>query len=664
MRRITNLQPAVESLDRRDVPATFGLPWADPARLTLSFAPDSTRIAAHTSSLNRLLSTGGASTEAGKETIARAFQTWAVRSNINLGLSTDAGLPFGESGPTQGDPRFGDIRIGAHAMSPEALAISVPHEAAISGTWAGDVFFNSAATFNATSADLFSVALHEAGHVFGLDHSTDPASAISPTQTTRKTGLTSGDVANLQALYGSRTPDALEGARGNQTIPNAARARPWDDLGPAIPYVAVADITTRGDVDVYQFRNFLSYTGPLTFRVQTSGVSLLAPKLTVRDATGRLLGTAATTDYRGGAITVRVANAAPEAIFYVEVAGNRSDVFGIGAYAMAVTFDARNTVSAPALDRFLRGLPTGLDPREIGRLMANPAAHLNDDGFTNEDFATATNLDPLPGATTTTRFQAVGSLAAASDIDTYRLQSPRGRTGPANQMTVTLRGYPPGATPPTVRVFDRNFVAVPATILANGNGQFTVHVANVASDSRFFLKVGSDPSTLAATGNYTLEARFNPRAVSLDDFAAGTLSSPARQQSYNLYVAQTQLFQFLLTASASPTPGARLRMTIINPAGTVVYQLVAAAGRTVSDRSLFLAPGAYQVRFRSEATTGYTPPILRYTLRGTRLTDPTGPGIFDPTLRPLYTSPGSPTVYTYPGGIRTTTPYNWQLAPR
>ena len=116
-RRNRRPRPVVESLEGRAVPATFGVPWADPSRLTLSFAPDGTSIAAHTSSLFQTL---GAQqpTAIWEREILQAFQTWAVQANINIGLVNDGGDAFGTAGPPQHDPRFGDIRVGAQAMAP------------------------------------------------------------------------------------------------------------------------------------------------------------------------------------------------------------------------------------------------------------------------------------------------------------------------------------------------------------------------------------------------------------------------------------------------------------------------------------------------------------------------------------------------------------------
>ena len=75
----------MESLEDRAVPATFGVPWSDARNLTLSFVPDGTPIAAHTSTLFQTLN-AQQPTAAWQRTILQAFQTWAVNANINIGL--------------------------------------------------------------------------------------------------------------------------------------------------------------------------------------------------------------------------------------------------------------------------------------------------------------------------------------------------------------------------------------------------------------------------------------------------------------------------------------------------------------------------------------------------------------------------------------------------
>ncbi len=202
-----------EYLESRIVRAAIGLPWTDPLHLTLSFAPDGTPIAGDSSVLFQDLGAQFPSTAAWQDDIVRAFQTWAAETNISVGLVADDGAPFGVAGLMQGDPRFGDIRIGARPMSPEVMAITVPPNPYMSGTLSGDMILNSAADLN--PSNLYDVALHEAGLALGLVESTDPASVMYPVVNPQAT-LSPSDIQNIQALYGIRAPDP-----NNNTITTA-----------------------------------------------------------------------------------------------------------------------------------------------------------------------------------------------------------------------------------------------------------------------------------------------------------------------------------------------------------------------------------------------------------------------------------------------------------
>src|SRR5436853_358827 len=63
--------------------------------------------------------------------------------------------------------------------------------------------------------DLYSVVLHEAGHVFGVPDNADPKSAMFEYYGGTRAGLAAGDVAALQALYGARTGGADEARPGD-----------------------------------------------------------------------------------------------------------------------------------------------------------------------------------------------------------------------------------------------------------------------------------------------------------------------------------------------------------------------------------------------------------------------------------------------------------------
>ena len=185
-----------------------GIVWESASNLTLSFVPDGTPLAQQASSLEgtfALISEPAV----WKQAILRAFETWAIHANINIGVVEDQGLPFGTPGPVQQDPRVGDIRVGAVALSPEVLAFSVPYDRVLSGTWVGDIVFNSQGGFR-TVDDIFSVALHEAGHVLGLGHSDDPRSPMYVHGISAATTPTAEDIEQLQLLHGTRDLDPNE----------------------------------------------------------------------------------------------------------------------------------------------------------------------------------------------------------------------------------------------------------------------------------------------------------------------------------------------------------------------------------------------------------------------------------------------------------------------
>src|SRR4051812_43058660 len=107
---------AVVALEDRSLPTTFGVPWADPRHLTLSFAPDGTATPYGPSSLYQALGQSMSAATWHRE-VLRAFQTWAANFNINVSLAADGGQPLGAVGAVQGDARFGDVRIAAAPLA-------------------------------------------------------------------------------------------------------------------------------------------------------------------------------------------------------------------------------------------------------------------------------------------------------------------------------------------------------------------------------------------------------------------------------------------------------------------------------------------------------------------------------------------------------------------
>jgi hypothetical protein len=608
--------------------------------------------------------------------ILSAFQAWAVNAHINFGVKPDDGEPLGVPGPDQEDPRFGDVRIGAVPLSPEVLSISVPHDPFLSGTWSGDILLNSTVAFDQT-ADLFPVLLHEVGHVLGLDHSSDPSSVMFETLNNQRTELAPSDIAAVQSQYGARGQDQYEGHGGNETLATATVMPTPAGYDGTTPLLLYADISTASDVDVYSLQPPGGYQGPMTIRVQTAGVSLLAPRLTVHDAAGSVVGTLAATGDSGDTLQLVLPQVDPGATYYVQVRGARADVFGIGEYALAVNFDARSAITAAELDAAARQTYSYLSPDDINAIFLNSQGALfHDDHHTNDTFATATPLGPIGAYGSDAPDRITASLGDANDVDFYQLETPEspgsevsppgypsGTAAPSDQplvMTVTVRATQVNGIMPRAAVFDKDGNPVPALILAQGDGTATIQVAAVPPGTDYFVRVSADPTAGKAVGNYDLDVEFGHVAASPTTFVASSMDAAQSPESYVLVVTQTQLFELLLAAPAVAIPSSGVvRMDIVNSAGQVVATRSAAIGDTSGGDPVLLSPGIYQTRFAA-ASTGNAPlPLVAFQLYGASLSDPIGPAFDDPTLNPVAApTTGALTVLPAAHGS-STNPYYW-----
>lgn len=649
----------VELLEDRSVPVTFGVPWPDASLLTLSFAPDGTGIAGHQSQLFQALN-AQMPTAVWQKQILSALQTWAVNANINIGVIPDGGQPFGAPGLTQGDARFGDIRVGAQPMAASALSVSVPYDPAVAGTWAGDVLLNSNDSFGGNASSLYTVALHEAGHVFGLSDTTDPNSAMYQNDNQAQY-LSSGDVWALQSLYGKRSPDQYDLSGGNDSISKATQIGLSNGFDGSTPIVRFGDITTTSDVDFYAFKSISGYTGPITFRVQTAGISLLAPSVTIYDASGKVLGQSQSNSGMGDMVFVQVPNSDPSTTYFVKVQGASQDVFGIGNYGLAITLDAKLTTSATALNNVLLGPYRNLSPNDLDMLFRAPTTTLvNNNLDTNNTLDSAITLNTPVGYVQNSHYSVSASLSTG-DVDTYRIKAASAPNGSTNAMIVRMRGLDTNGPVPWVAVFDNNKNPIAAQVLANDGGFYTIQVPAVTSGADLFLSVQADPNAAKTTGNYGMMVDFSNTPIQLTTFASGSFASPGGT-SGAFYVAQNQLFDFVLSANAAgAAPGESVRMTITDSTGQVVVDLTAPAGDTVSTSPLLILPGAYTVTYVAQAsgTAAYVP--LSFALQGATLSDPIGPALTDTTLQPLYVYPYDPTLFAYPGGYITSSPYYFTI---
>jgi hypothetical protein len=320
----------LESLEERLVPyALSGYTWANP-NVSVSFMPDRTLIAgSYPSNLFAVYNAAYPQATWQRE-VARALQVWADVSNLNFHFVADDGSPQGTAGLAQGDPRFGDIRIGGYNMGSGILGLGWNPG---STTTAGDVELNTATPLLIGSMpDLASVVMHEVGHGIGFNHSlVDPAVMEGGLWGTYP-GPYADDIAGVQAMYGARKPDVYDAAASNNTLGTATPL--------TLSYGGIAfqaDISTMTDVDYYKVTAPSGTNGTLTVSVDARNLSLFDPKVSVYDSFGNLLATASAAIY-GDVATVNLTGLVAGQTYYVEASGATTDAFGMGAYKLSAQF--------------------------------------------------------------------------------------------------------------------------------------------------------------------------------------------------------------------------------------------------------------------------------------------------------------------------------------
>lgn len=331
-------QVKVESLESRVLLyATSGNAWPNSELITISFMPDGTDLGGVTSNLQSTFNAKFGSAATWQNQILKAAQYWAQQTNINFAIVSDNGDFAGAGEYQQGDPNFGDIRIGGFDFGTSALAQAYLPPPINNYSIAGDIQFNTAINFNVGSTyDLFTVAMHEFGHALGMYHSTVTAACLYPTYNGVDTALNSDDISGIRSVYSAGSARTADDQEANNSRTAAKVVAIESTTKSAV--VNNLDLTTSSDVDYFKFVVPSGSSSSLRVTVVSEGLSLLNPKVEILNSAGtvKATATAASTDY-GATITATFNGIAAGQTYYAKISSaNSVAAFKTGRYALVV----------------------------------------------------------------------------------------------------------------------------------------------------------------------------------------------------------------------------------------------------------------------------------------------------------------------------------------
>lgn len=637
---------SVEHLENRRQMASFGTPWPDARSLSISFPSDGAAIGHYSSSLRETLDQTIDRRE-WQEAVLRAFQTWSIHANINVGLVPDRGDRFGMPGLATNDPRFGEFRIGAFPQS-DVLANASPFQRT-AGTWSGDILLNSNTNFflgdwesgnpidvpdpneKGPAIELFSLLLHEAGNALGLPDNRLPGAVMNGNYSGPNGTLKSSDIRALRALYGTRR-DPFEPVANNSRATATRIVYPAGFNGNE-PVSRMGSLSSARDVDFYRITP-LRGQEKMSVRLWASGISLLKANLEIQDRFGRKIADVKADSIFENNLQIDIGSLRDHSSLFIRVSpNNTNDVFAVGDYRLDIDYrpsdqqpnltppphdtddnddDDDSTVEFVSVDELFSTY--GLVDSEVGTndVLSNPTLLLETAGF-------------LPQS----RYELTSAIASMSDRDLWAFPSPS-FASPRLQIEIS----PVGTEKFTAEAYLLNRAGdrIATDVVRNGDGGLTLIADTPVSDSDYLLFVRADRDSTVSSGNYLVTVDFaTTEPEDLDSIFTAQLTPEQSLHVSQLNINKTQLFRFDFSAIASSNvPGVQL--DFYNARTGDVVASFAAAANTVRTANVWLERGSYIIKATpliSNATA--TSPAINFSLAIASLSDDQGPNPLDPT---------------------------------
>ena len=623
----TRAKVSLQSLEDRRMLAAFGTPWADARNLTISFPADNVAVGSDQNDLHQTLDQI-ADRQEWQELALRAYQTWSIHADINVGLRNDFNTDFGTPGLMVGDPRYGEFRIGAFPQL-GLLASSVPFQA-IAGTNSGDLLLNSNESwtyhdwandlppdpnsFGAADRDLYTVLLHEVGNTLGLADTTEPTTVLFGYYNGPVGVLSASDIAAIQDLYGART-DPFELVDNGQIQ--------FASLIPTPPGIDVATevIRTRGslldsnDVDYYKITP-VTGQDTLTIKTRARGLSLLNSRLQVFDSAGQLLSEATSTSVFDNDNQLVLSGISSHNELYLKVSPlDPTGHYAFGDYVIELDY---RSAAQQATDLQPGAYDAGPDALFAGHDLVDQEVGGNDD---------IVNAIVIPDSSggVVDRYEIQSSVSSHQDVDYLKVTTPQDVSG---RLAISLSNVESDGPDLKVSVVDSDGVKVGAAGQLRADGTYVLEVSQPQAGADYYIRIAVDSTSTAAVGNYVASAEFESTDHQMHHLVTGALSDTA--DDYIRWTAQeTKLYRFDLTATGA-SAGQAVRMTIYDAHTREVKATAVSQAGVQRYAMTWLLQGDYIIRFTAISFNGSQIQNIAYSVRADGLSDDVDDDPYDP----------------------------------
>ncbi len=346
--RANRKRVSMEQLESRIVLSSYELSinqWASKDRLTYSIPADAVvwyhGVNSINSTFDNLLGPGW------KLAIAEAVSEWSSAANIDIAQVADQGGDSDYEGLPQGDPRFGDIRIGGYDFQNNVIMAVTDGPPPSGYTRAGDIQVNTGLSWNlGKDYDFQTVILHELGHSLGLEHPTDSTSIMYERYQGVRRSLDSGDLQGLLEIYGPRSPDSLN-AQGYGLTPASPIAVPKPPAGRRVSILNGLSLAKPDDSDYFEITVPKGFIGTsLAVTASAKSLSMLSPKLSLIGSGGEVLQKISYAGSWGACVSLNLGQVQAGQTLRFRVEASEAGRFDIGGYTVKADFQG-GEVPAP-----------------------------------------------------------------------------------------------------------------------------------------------------------------------------------------------------------------------------------------------------------------------------------------------------------------------------